>query len=108
MVVAFAIYSCILSLTNPPYPTGNWQREQEMSTQITKLTDESQLVAGILYCLFTTDDDAGAGEAIHRDGALVYWTGEYFMDETGDERYDDWDFAVAQTSRPNAEYVVCA
>ncbi len=73
-----------------------------------KITDTKHLTAGILYCLFTTDDDAGAGEPIHRDGALVYWTGECFMDEGGDERYDYWDFCVPQTARVNPEFVVRA
>lgn len=59
------------------------------------VTERAQLVPGILYCLFVTDDDGR-----DRDGALVYWTGESFMDESGDERYDDWDFAVAQSSAP--------
>lgn len=71
----------------------------------TKITKEKDLTAGILYCLFTSPDDGGC---LHRDGALVYWTGECFMDESGDERYDDWDFCVAQSSTPNKEFVVRA
>ncbi|HXE08310.1 MAG TPA: hypothetical protein VN612_10460 [Acidobacteriaceae bacterium] len=67
----------------------------------TRITARADLVPGILYCLFVTDDDGS-----DRDGALVYWTGECFMDESGDERYDDWDFCVAQTVRVNPEFVV--
>lgn len=67
---------------------------------MTKIRHETELVPGILYCLFATDDFGN-----DRDGALVYWTGEVFMDESGDERHDYWDYAVAQTDKPNAEFV---
>jgi hypothetical protein len=65
-----------------------------------KHTHTSELVPGVLYCLFVIDESGP------RDGALVYWTGEVFMDESGDERHDDWDYCVAQTSKPNPEFVV--
>lgn len=66
-----------------------------------RITNTRDLVAGILYCLFVTDEDGR-----ERDGALVYWTGEVFMDESGDERHDDWDYCVAQTTKPNPEFIV--
>jgi hypothetical protein len=67
---------------------------------VSKITDTNELTAGILYCLFVTDESGD------RDGALVYWTGECFMDESGDERHDDWDYCVAQTAVPNKEFAV--
>lgn len=65
-----------------------------------RITHDAGLTPGVLYCLFTIDDNGG-----ERDGALVYWTGEVFMDESGEERHDDWDYCVAQTSTPNKEFV---
>lgn len=64
------------------------------------ITRKEALVPGVLYCLFTHEDDGD------RDGALVYWTGEGFMDESGDDRFDDWDYAVVQDPRPNKDFVV--
>lgn len=72
---------------------------------MTTVKEKKDLVPGILYCLMTTEEDARTGEWYERDGALVYWTGEEFMDEDGDLRHDDWDYAVAQSSKPNPEYI---
>lgn len=73
-----------------------------------KITAEKDLVPGILYCLFTSEEDADTGDGYDRDGALVYWTGEGFMDEDGDDRHDFWEWAVPQSSAPNPEYVLAA
>jgi hypothetical protein len=73
---------------------------------VTKIEAEKDLVPGILYCLMTTEEDPRTGEWYERDGALVYWTGEGFMDEDGDDRHDHWDYAVPQTTKPNESYIV--
>ena len=70
-----------------------------------KITRRSELVAGILYCLFTYELDVSGSQEYSRDGALLYWTGEKFMDEHGEARYDDWDYVVACTAVPNLDYV---
>lgn len=70
----------------------------------TKVTKESELIPGILYCLFEVTQDAD-GTPWNREGALVYWTGGTFMDEDGDVRYDDWDYAIACSTKSNQEYV---
>ncbi len=72
---------------------------------MTKVTEVKDLVPGILYCLMTKEIDGKTGEYWDRDGALVYWTGEGFMDEDDDDRYDDWDYAVPQSAKPNPKYV---
>jgi hypothetical protein len=82
-------------------------RENEVSneTQITKLTDESQLVAGILYCLFTREYDADRDAEYDRDGALAYWTGNEFCYEDGETCNADWDWAIAQSEKPNSYFI---
>lgn len=70
-----------------------------------KITDKKQLTAGILYCLFTHEYDSYRDEDYDKSGALVYWTGNEFVDEEGDTRFDYWDYAVAQSTTPDPHWV---
>jgi hypothetical protein len=74
-----------------------------------RITKASEAIPGILYCLFTIEYDPENDVEMERDGALVYWTGECWMDESGDERHDYWDFAVSQggdNEKQNPEFIV--
>lgn len=71
----------------------------------TKITSTKDLIPGILYCLFETQYCSRTGAAHDWAGALVYWTGEEFMYEDGDECHDGWDYAVAQADKPNSDYI---
>jgi hypothetical protein len=71
----------------------------------TKLTKESELTAGILYCLVMTRFDYERNEDYDSFDALLYWNGYEFVDEDGDRRNDGWDYVVAQSDKPDPQYV---
>ncbi len=74
-------------------------------TQVKKLTDESQLVAGILYGLVLRRCDYERNEDYDSFDALVYWNGYEFVNDEGDTCSDDWDYVIAQSDKPDPEYI---
>lgn len=70
-----------------------------------KVTKESELIAGALYCAFVRADFDGESD---RDGELLYWTGYRFLTEDGDEAHPDCDYFVRQVGDINPEFVETA
>jgi hypothetical protein len=71
----------------------------------TKITNEKDLTAGILYCLVTKQFDYERNEDYESFGALVYWNGYEFVYDEGERCNDDWDFAIAQSETPDSDYI---
>lgn len=75
------------------------------TNEATRITSRDQLIAGILYCLFTREYDYERDEEYDRDNALAYWNGYEFIRENGDVTHADWDFVIAQSTRPDPQYI---
>lgn len=103
-----------------PYPQVRFYSQDEALTLIygpndsvdiiqvaqpaSRITSTKDLTPGILYCLFVTDRDCN-DQIWERDGALVYWTGREFIEEDGSPNHSEWDYAVAQSTAPNGNYI---
>lgn len=72
---------------------------------VAKLTDQSEFVAGILYCLVLKRFDHERSEDYDSFDALVYWNGYEFVNDDGEVCNDDWDYVVAQSTTPDRGYV---
>lgn len=70
-----------------------------------KITREKDLVAGILYCLVLKRFDYERNQDYDSFDALVYWNGYEFVNDDGNRCNDDWDYAVAQSEKPDPEYI---
>lgn len=70
-----------------------------------RITNTRDLVAGILYCLVLRRFDYERNEDYDSFDALVYWNGYEFVNEHGNRCNDDWDYVVAQSEKPDPEYI---
>jgi hypothetical protein len=76
-----------------------------MSNETKQIRKEKDLIAGILYCLVLCRFDYERNEEYDSHDALVYWNGYEFVNEHGNECRDDWDCAIAQSEKPDPEYI---
>jgi hypothetical protein len=74
-------------------------------TSNARITNTKDLVAGILYCLVLKRFDYERNEDYDSFDALVYWDGYEFVNEHGNECRDDWDYVIAQSDKPDPEYI---
>jgi len=80
-----------------------------MSNYSNRVTSTDSMTPGMCYALFEHEQgDVEPLTAVTRTVALVYYTGplDGLVHDIDDEPCNDvWDYAIAQSDKPNPEYV---